>query len=51
LEEFADVMEVLSAIAIYYDFSYDKLEQIRDNKFDENGGFEDRIILKEVKET
>jgi len=48
LEEYADITEVLDAIAIHFNFSYDAFEKIKDNKYEEKGGFKDRIILKEV---
>lgn len=49
-EELADIIEVLRALAIHYDLSDAEFEQVSDTKFDEKGGFEDRIILKEVKD-
>lgn len=44
IEELADVMEVVLALRNLAE--YEDVETIRQNKFDERGGFEERIILK-----
>jgi predicted house-cleaning noncanonical NTP pyrophosphatase (MazG superfamily) len=46
LEEFADVLEVLMAIAKHKGVSLEAVEKIRLKKRDEKGGFEDGVILK-----
>ena len=43
-EELADVMEVVEALKVLPE--YQNAEDIRKKKFDERGGFQDRIILK-----
>lgn len=50
LEELADIMEVIYAIAAAKGHSVEELEQVRVNKAEKRGGFEKRIFLKEVKE-
>lgn len=49
LEELADIMEVLNAISAFKDIDLDKLEEVQEKKFKERGGFEDGIILEEIK--
>jgi predicted house-cleaning noncanonical NTP pyrophosphatase (MazG superfamily) len=43
-EELADVLEVIRALQVLPE--YVNIEDIRKQKFDERGGFEERIILK-----
>lgn len=50
IEELADLLEVMQAIVKARGYSLDNLEQIRQDKADKRGGFEKRILLKEVKE-
>ena len=47
LEEFADILEVLDAIAAYKGFDEEKTEEMRAAKAKERGRFENRIILDE----
>jgi predicted house-cleaning noncanonical NTP pyrophosphatase (MazG superfamily) len=47
-EELADVMELLHALAEIHGITVDKLEQIRAEKADKRGGFNERIFLIEV---
>jgi predicted house-cleaning noncanonical NTP pyrophosphatase (MazG superfamily) len=44
VEELADVMEVIQALQALPEYA--TAESIRKKKFDERGGFQDRIILK-----
>lgn len=46
LEELADIMEVISAIAESKQSSLEEIDQIRIQKKNERGGFEKRIVLK-----
>lgn len=48
LEEMADVLEVLQAICIARGYSLETLERKRKEKYDERGGFRDRIFLEYV---
>jgi len=50
LEDLADLIEIIYAIADYKKFSRKKLEMIRNQKELEKGCFKDRIILDEVSE-
>jgi predicted house-cleaning noncanonical NTP pyrophosphatase (MazG superfamily) len=49
LEELADIMEVVYALANSYGISNCKLDEIRMDKRKRNGGFERKIILEEIK--
>ena len=46
-EEFADMMEVLDAIADYKNFDKMEVQRIKEKKAGERGKFKDRIILDE----
>jgi predicted house-cleaning noncanonical NTP pyrophosphatase (MazG superfamily) len=46
-EEFADLLEVIDAIAEYKDFDRKEIEKIRDVKAEERGRFKNRVILDE----
>lgn len=48
LEELADLLEVLQAILKARGWSWEQLEQVRVEKAAKRGGFEQRILLKEV---
>lgn len=48
LEEIADVMEVLFAIASKYGYSEKDVLSKRNEKKNERGGFEDNLVLKNV---
>lgn len=48
-EELADVAEVINAICASYDFSREEVEAIIEEKREKRGGFEKRVILKEIK--
>jgi predicted house-cleaning noncanonical NTP pyrophosphatase (MazG superfamily) len=47
-EELADIFEIIDAILAYKGWTKEEIEEIRKKKFDERGGFKDRIILDEV---
>lgn len=49
IEELADLMEVIYAIARLRNINLDEVEQIRKQKAHKRGGFEKRIFLKSVK--
>ena len=50
IEELADLMEVIRAAAIARGYTLEELEQVRAEKAAKRGGFEKRILLKEVYE-
>lgn len=51
LEELADLLEVLRAVAKARGWTWEELEQVRQDKAAERGGFEKKILLKEVRES
>ena len=51
IEELADLMEVIYAAALARGYSLEDLEMVREKKVKERGGFEKRILLREVVET
>ena len=48
LEEMADVLEVLYAIAAARGYSVEELERVRAEKSEKRGGLADKIFLEEV---
>ena len=50
IEELADLLEVIRAVAIARGYTLNELEQTRAEKAADRGGFEKRILLKEVYE-
>lgn len=50
LEELADLFEVMRAVVKARGWTMEKLEQVRADKADRRGGFEKKILLKEVEE-
>lgn len=46
-EEFADLLEVVDAIADYKKFDKAEIQKIKEKKASERGRFKDRIILDE----
>lgn len=48
LEELADLLEVMRAVVNARGWSWEKLEQMRQEKAAKRGGFEKKILLKEV---
>ena len=50
IEELADLMEVIRACAVARGYTLEELEQVREEKAAKRGGFEKKILLKEVRE-
>ena len=50
LEELADLFEVMRSVVQARGWTMGKLEQVRADKADRRGGFEKKILLKEVEE-
>lgn len=50
LEELADLLEVMCAVVKARGWSWEQLEQVRQEKAVRRGGFEKKILLKEVRE-
>ena len=50
LEELADLLEVMQAVAKARGWTLEELERVRANKAAKRGGFEKKILLKEVLE-
>jgi predicted house-cleaning noncanonical NTP pyrophosphatase (MazG superfamily) len=50
IEELADLLEVIFTAAIARGYTLEELETVRKEKAQERGGFEKRILLKEVQE-
>ena len=48
MEELADLLEVMSAVAVARGSSLDEVETIRKKKKDMRGGFEKKILLESV---
>ena len=49
-EELADLLEVIYAIAKHKNINMEEVEQIRLNKRDKRGGFDEKIYLEDVEE-
>ncbi len=50
LEELADILEIMQALAKSHNASIETVEKIRAEKAKKRGGFEERIFLKSVRE-
>ena len=50
LEELADLLEVMKAVVQARGWTWNQLEQVRQEKAARRGGFEKKILLKEVRE-
>lgn len=48
LEELADLLEVIHALAIIHDASIEEVQKIRVKKAEKRGGFSDKVFLIEV---
>ena len=48
IEELADLLEVIRAAAVARGYSVEELEKVRAEKAEKRGGFEKKILLKEV---
>lgn len=51
LEELADLLEVMRAVVTARGWSWEELERVRREKATKRGGFERRLLLREVIET
>ena len=49
IEELADLMEVIRACAVARGYTVEELERVRAEKVTKRGGFEKKILLKEVR--
>lgn len=50
LEELADLLEVLRAVVKARGWTWEELERVQQDKAAKRGGFEKKILLKEVRE-
>ncbi|MCS0789943.1 nucleoside triphosphate pyrophosphohydrolase [Cytobacillus firmus] len=50
LEELADLLEVIHSLAEFHGASIEKVEELRKQKAEKRGGFNEKIFLIEVKE-
>ncbi len=50
IEELADLLEVIRAAAVARGYTLEELERVRAEKAAKRGGFEKKILLKEVQE-
>lgn len=50
IEELADLMEVMYAVAVARGYSVDELEKVREKKTEERGGFREKVLLREVEQ-
>ena len=50
LEELADLLEIIQALANYHGFTMDEVEKVRKEKEDKRGGFQKKILLIEVED-
>jgi predicted house-cleaning noncanonical NTP pyrophosphatase (MazG superfamily) len=50
IEELADILEIIHALARYHGANFERVEQIRKEKSEKRGGFKERIFLIEVEE-
>lgn len=50
IEELADLLEIIRAVTVARGWSLDELEKIRVEKARQRGGFEKKLLLKEVME-
>lgn len=51
LEELADLLEVIRAVAVARGWTWEELERVRQEKASKRGGFEKKILLREVRES
>lgn len=50
IEELADLMEVICAVAVARGYTIEQLEKVRAKKTEKRGAFQKKILLVEVKE-
>ena len=50
IEELADLLEIMHALAEYHGSSMEEVEQVRQEKAEKRGGFKEKIYLIEVED-
>lgn len=50
IEELADLLEIIHALASYQESSIEEVEKVRQEKAEKRGGFQERIFLVEVED-
>jgi predicted house-cleaning noncanonical NTP pyrophosphatase (MazG superfamily) len=50
IEELADLLEIIHALAEYHGETFEKVEEIRQKKAEKRGGFKEKIFLIEVED-
>lgn len=50
IEELADIQEIINALVVLKGYTFDKFDEIRENKAIKNGKFEKKIFLESVEE-
>jgi predicted house-cleaning noncanonical NTP pyrophosphatase (MazG superfamily) len=50
IEELADLLEIIHALAEYHGASLEKVEEVRKKKAEKRGGFKEKIFLVEVED-
>jgi predicted house-cleaning noncanonical NTP pyrophosphatase (MazG superfamily) len=50
IEELADLLEIIHALAKYHGASFEEVEEVRRKKAEKRGGFEEKIFLIEVED-
>lgn len=50
IEELADILEILHALAEYHTSSIEEVEEVRKQKAEKRGGFKEKIFLIEVED-
>lgn len=50
VEELADLLEVILAVANYHGFTMEEVEKVRNEKADKRGRFQEKIFLVEVED-
>ncbi|MCC3357739.1 nucleoside triphosphate pyrophosphohydrolase [Bacillus sp. REN16] len=50
LEELADLLEIIHALAVAHESSFNEVEAIRERKAQKRGGFQEKIFLIEVED-
>jgi predicted house-cleaning noncanonical NTP pyrophosphatase (MazG superfamily) len=50
IDELADLLEIIHALAEYHGETFEKVEEIRQKKAEKRGGFKEKIFLIEVED-
>lgn len=50
VEELADLLEIVHALAEYHGSSIEEVERVRQQKFEKRGGFKEKVYLIEVED-